>query len=134
RVDQETVAPVDIITREQIDRTGQATVAEVLRNIPANTGGSFSESFTNSFAPAASGISLRGLGQKTTLVLLNGRRVTGFGFAQQLQDTFVDLNSIPASAVERVEILKDGASAIYGSDAIAGVVNIILRKDFHGIE
>ena len=134
RVDQETVAPVDIITREQIERTGQATVAEVLRNIPANTGGSFSESFTNSFAPGASGISLRGLGQKTTLVLLNGRRVTGFGFAQNLQDTFVDLNSIPASAVERVEILKDGASAIYGSDAIAGVVNIILRKDFHGIE
>src|SRR6185369_1990648 len=59
RVDQETVAPVDIITREQIERTGQATVAEVLRNIPANTGGSFSESFTNSFAPGASGISLR---------------------------------------------------------------------------
>jgi iron complex outermembrane receptor protein len=134
RVDTESVSPVDVITREQIERTGQATVAEVLRNIPANSGGSFSESFTNSFAPGASGISLRGLGQKTTLVLLNGRRVTGFGFAQNLQDTFVDLNSIPASAVERVEILKDGASAIYGSDAIAGVVNIILRKDFKGIE
>lgn len=134
RVDTESVSPVDVITREQIERTGQATVAEVLRNLPANTGGSFSESFTNSFAPGAAGISLRGLGQKTTLVLLNGRRVTGFGFAQNLQDTFVDLNSIPASAVERVEILKDGASAIYGSDAIAGVVNIILRKDFKGIE
>jgi iron complex outermembrane receptor protein len=134
RVDTETVSPVDVITREQIERTGQATVAEVLRNIPANSGGSFSESFTNSFAPGAAGISLRGLGQKTTLVLLNGRRVTGFGFAQNLQDVFVDLNSIPASAVERVEILKDGASAIYGSDAIAGVVNIILRKDFKGVE
>jgi iron complex outermembrane recepter protein len=134
RVDTESVSPVDVITREQIERTGQATVAEVLRNIPANTGGSFSESFTNSFAPGAAGISLRGLGQKTTLVLLNGRRITGFGFAQNLQDVFVDLNAIPASAVERVEILKDGASAIYGSDAIAGVVNIILRKDFKGIE
>lgn len=134
RVDTETVSPVDVITREQIERTGQATVAEVLRNIPANSGGSFSESFTNSFAPGASGISLRGLGQKTTLVLINGRRVTGFGFAQNLQDTFVDLNAIPSSAVERVEILKDGASAIYGSDAIAGVVNIIMRKDFKGIE
>lgn len=134
RVDQETVAPVEIITREQIERTGQPTVAEVLRNIPANSGNSFSESFTNSFAPGASGISLRGLGQKTTLVLLNGRRVAGYGFAQNIQESFVDLNSIPSAAVERVEILKDGASAVYGSDAIAGVVNIILRKDFKGIE
>ena len=134
RVDQETVAPVEIITREQIERTGQPTVAEVLRNIPANSGGSFSESFTNSFAPGAAGISLRGLGQKTTLVLLNGRRTAGYGFAQNLQDSFVDLNSIPSGAVERIEILKDGASAVYGSDAIAGVVNIILRKDFKGLE
>jgi iron complex outermembrane receptor protein len=134
RVDQETVAPIEIITRDQIERTGQATVAEVLRNIPSNTGGSFGESFANSFASGAAGISLRGLGQKTTLVLLNGRRTTGYGFAQNLQDSFVDLNSIPSSAVERIEILKDGASAIYGSDAIAGVVNVILRKDYRGFE
>lgn len=134
RVDTETVAPVEIITREEIERTGQATVADVIRNIPANTGGSFGESFSNSFASGASGISLRGLGQKTTLVLLNGRRTAGYGFAQNLQDTFVDLNSIPTSAVERIEILKDGASALYGSDAIAGVVNVILRKDFRGME
>ena len=134
RVDQETVAPVEIITREQIERTGQATVAEVLRNIPSNTGGSFGENFSNSFASGSAGISLRGLGQKTTLVLLNGRRTAGYGFAQNLQDSFVDLNSIPTSAVERIEVLKDGASAIYGSDAIAGVVNIILRKDYKGME
>lgn len=134
RTDQETVAPVEIITREQIERSGRPTVADVLRTIPANTGGSFNESFSNSFAPGAAGISLRGLGQKSTLVLLNGRRITGYGFAQNLQETFVDLNSIPASAVERIEVLKDGASAIYGSDAIAGVVNIILRRDFRGIE
>ncbi len=134
RIDAETVAPVEVITRDQIERTGLPTVAEVIRNIPANTGGSFGESFSNSFAPGAAGISLRGLGEKTTLVLLNGRRVAGYGFAQNLQDTFVDLNSIPSSAVERIEILKDGASAIYGSDAIAGVVNIILRKDFRGVE
>jgi iron complex outermembrane receptor protein len=134
RVDTETVAPVEIITREQIERTGQPTIADVLRNIPANSGGSFGESFSNSFAPGAAGISLRGLGQKTTLVLLNGRRTAGYGYAQNLQDTFVDLNSIPSAAVERVEILKDGASAVYGSDAIAGVVNIILRKDFKGAD
>ncbi|SEL29793.1 iron complex outermembrane recepter protein [Roseateles sp. YR242] len=133
RIDAETVSPVQVITRDQIERTGQATVAEVLRNLPSNSG-SFGESFSNSFAPGAAGISLRGLGQKTTLVLLNGRRVAGYGFAQNLQDTFVDLNSIPSSAVERVDILLDGASAIYGSDAIAGVVNIILRKDFKGFD
>lgn len=134
RTDTETVAPVQIITREELERSGKPTVAEALRSIPGNTGGSFDESFSNSFAPGASGISLRGLGQKTTLVLINGRRTAGYGFAQNLQDTFVDLNSIPTSAVERVEILKDGASAIYGSDAIAGVVNIILRRDFKGAE
>lgn len=134
RTDVETVAPVDVITREQIERSGQPTIAEVLRNVPANTGNSYSESFSNSFAPGASGIALRGLGQKATLVLINGRRTAGYGFAQNLQDTFVDLNSIPSSAVERIEILKDGASAIYGSDAIAGVVNVILRKDFKGLE
>jgi iron complex outermembrane receptor protein len=133
RADTETVTPVQIITREEIERTGRATIAEVLRNVPGNTGGSFNESFANSFAPGASGISLRGLGQKATLVLINGRRTAGYGFAQNLQDTFVDLNSIPSSAVERVEILKDGASAIYGSDAIAGVVNVILRRDFKGV-
>ncbi|CAG0954381.1 Colicin I receptor [Burkholderiales bacterium] len=134
RVDTETVSPVEIISRDQIERTGLATVAEVLRNIPANSGGSFGESFTNSFAPGAAGISLRGLGQKSTLVLINGRRTAGYGFAQNLQDTFVDLNSIPSSAVERIEVLKDGASAVYGSDAIAGVVNVILRKDYVGAQ
>jgi len=69
-----------------------------------------------------------------TLVLINGRRVAKYAFSSELTDSFVDLNSIPLGAVERIEIQKDGASAIYGSDAIAGVVNIILRKDFEGSE
>ncbi len=128
RVDTETVAPVEIITRDEIERSGQATVGEMLRRIPSATAGSFNESSTNSFAPGAFGISLRGLGQKTTLVLLNGRRTSSYGFAQNLQDTFVDINSIPTAAVERIEILKDGASAIYGSDAIAGVVQHVNRQ------
>lgn len=134
RVDTETVAPVQVITREDIEKTGKLTIGEVLRELPSNTGNSFNETFTNSFSPGSSGISLRGLGQKTTLVLINGRRMANYGFAQNLQDTFVDLNSIPNSAIDRVEILKDGASAIYGADAVAGVVNIILRKDFRGVE
>ncbi|MEP6609044.1 MAG: TonB-dependent receptor [Burkholderiaceae bacterium] len=133
RTDTETVAPVTIITREQIERSGSLTVAEVLQKLPANTAGVFSE-YANSFAPGATGASLRGLGQSATLTLINGRRVAGYGFAQNIQDTFVDLNQIPASAVERIEILRDGASAIYGSDALAGVVNVILRRDFKGVE
>lgn len=134
RVDAETASPITIITREEIERSGKPSIAEVLRDIPQNGGQSFNETFTNSFAPGASGVALRGLSQKATLVLVNGRRMASYGFAQNLFDTFVDLNSIPASAVERIEILRDGASAVYGSDAIAGVVNIILRKDYQGLE
>ncbi len=77
-----------------------------------------------------SGISLRGLGAGSTLVLINGRRIASYGLADDGQKLFADLSSIPMDAVERVEVLKDGASSIYGSDAIAGVVNIILRNDF----
>jgi iron complex outermembrane recepter protein len=134
RVDTETVSPVQIITREEIQATGKNTIAEVLRDLPINSGNAFNEQFTNSFSPGASGVSLRGLGQKNTLTLINGRRQASYGFAQNLQDTYVDLNSIPASAVDRIEVLKAGASHIYGSDAIAGVVNVILRKDYRGIE
>ena len=134
RTDTEGVNPVQTITRKEIERTGQATVAELLRSISANSGQSFNETFTNSFSQGASGIALRGLSQKNTLVLLNGRRVANYGFAQNLADTYVDLNAIPIGAVERIEVLKDGASAIYGSDAIAGVVNVILRKDYTGAE
>ena len=133
RTDVETISPVDIITRADIERSGKQTVAEVLRSIPQNSG-SLDEKNTNSFAPGSAGISLRGLGQKATLVLMNGRRIAGYGLAQNIQESFVDLNSIPASAVERIEVLKDGASAIYGSDAIAGVVNFIMRKDYRGAE
>ena len=134
RVDMEGPAPVQVITREDIDRTGSNTISDVIRNIPANTAASYDETFTGSFARGSSGVSLRGLGQKSTLTLINGRRMAVYSFAQNLQDSFVDLNSIPLAAVERIEILKDGASAIYGSDAIAGVVNIILRKDYTGAE
>ena len=134
RTDTEGVAPVEVITREDIARSGRPSIGEVLRALPINSGGSFNEQNANGFAPGSSGVSLRGLGQKATLVLINGRRTANYGFGQSITDTFVDLNSIPAAAIDRVEILKDGASAIYGSDAIAGVVNIILRKDYQGLE
>lgn len=134
RVDIEGPSPVLVIDREDIDRSGAANLSDLLRNLNSNSGPSFDDKFTNSFAPGSSGVSLRGLGQNATLVLLNGRRVANYGFAQNITQASVDLNSIPLGAVERVEILKDGASAIYGSDAIAGVINIILKKDYQGQE
>lgn len=134
RVDSEGPAPVQVITREDIERSGASVVAEVLRNLPLNTAASFDETFVGSFARGSAGVSLRALGQKSTLVLINGRRTALYPFAQNLNQTFVDLNSIPLSAIERIDVLKDGASAVYGSDAIAGVINIILRRDYKGLE
>src|SRR5688500_10015756 len=134
RVDAEGPAPVQVITREDIERSGANTLAEVVRNVPSNSAASYDETFTGSFARGSAGVSLRGLGQKSTLTLINGRRMAVYSFAQNLQDSFVDLNSIPLAAIDRIEILKDGASAIYGSDAIAGVVNVILRRDYTGAE
>ncbi|WP_417068997.1 TonB-dependent receptor [Niveibacterium terrae] len=133
-MDAETASPVQVISHADIERSGAATISEVLQKISANSGGSYSENFSNSFSPGAAGIALRGLGQKSTLVLINGRRAPNYGFAQNLSDTYFDINSIPAAAVERVEVLKDGSSAIYGSDAVAGVINVILRHDYQGAE
>ncbi|RZA31610.1 MAG: TonB-dependent receptor [Lysobacteraceae bacterium] len=132
RTQIETSSPVQVVTREQIDRTGKATIAEFLQTLTADGAGSIPKSFGTGFAGGGAGISLRGLGASSTLVLLNGRRIAPYGLADDGQKVFTDLSVIPMDAVERVEVLKDGASAIYGSDAIAGVVNIILRSDFTG--
>ena len=132
RTQLESSSPVQVISREQIDRTGKATIAEFLQTLTADGAGSIPKSFGTGFAGGGAGISLRGLGASSTLVLLNGRRIASYGLADDGQKVFTDLSVIPMDAVERVEVLKDGASAIYGSDAIAGVVNIILRRDFTG--
>lgn len=129
-------SPVKVLTAAEIEKIGVATVSDVLQRMPQNNAGMFNESFLggNSFSKGSASVSLRGLGPNATLVLLNGRRLASYGFAQNITDQFVDLNSIPLAAVERIEILKDGASALYGSDAIAGVVNIVLKKEFTGTE
>ncbi len=136
RVDSEGPNPVTVIRREDIERAGGQNLQDILNRLTTATLGSYSETRQtgNSFAPGTAAISLRGLGSQATLILMNGRRLANYGFAQNINESFVDLNSIPVSAIERIEILKDGASAIYGSDAIAGVINIILRKDFKGVE
>ena len=132
QTDIETAQPVTVISREQIELSGFATVAEVLQNTPYNSFGSFRETsgYANGQA-SVNEISLRGLGSQRTLVLLDGRRIAstgGSGGAAQ------NLNQIPSAIIDRIEILRDGASAVYGSDAIAGVVNIITRKDFDGMD
>jgi len=134
RVDAETPAPVQVITRAQIEQSGANSISEVLKSLPSNNAGAFDENAVASFTPGAGGVSLRGLGAQATLVLINGRRVAPFGFASGGQTTFVDVNSIPLDAVERIDVLLDGASALYGSDAMAGVINVILRKDFNGLQ
>ena len=132
RTDAETASPVQVLTREAIERTGKQSIQEVLRGITADGQGSISSSFSNGFAAGSAAVSLRGLGVNSTLVLVNGRRMTTYGLADDGTRNFVDLNSIPLEAVDRIEVLKDGASAIYGADAVGGVVNVILRKNYKG--
>ncbi|MGJ3242716.1 MAG: TonB-dependent receptor plug domain-containing protein [Opitutales bacterium] len=135
RIDVETPSPVVVITREDLDATGFSTVGDALRALPYNSGTSLtSVDAGTSFTPGVSSLNLRGLGNNNTLVLINGRRASPFGASgfNGFQSVF-DFNSVPASAIESIEILKDGASAIYGSDAVSGVINIKLRKDFEGM-
>jgi outer membrane receptor protein involved in Fe transport len=130
-------SPLTVLTRQDIERSGQTTVADALKALPQNfaagaapgnesTGGDR----TGRNGGFGTGINLRGLGNNATLVLVNGRRVGGSG---DFGD-FTDVSMIPTAAVERVEVLLDGASAVYGSDAVGGVVNIILRRHFEGAE
>lgn len=130
RIDAETSVPVTVITRESIDKSGASNVQELVDRLSSNNGGgrSMAESIGDSAATGQTGASLRGLGRERTLVLLNGRRLSTYPFA----GAGVDLNAIPLAAIDRVEILRDGASATYGSDAIGGVINFITRKDFRG--
>jgi len=123
--------PIQIITRDEIDRAGWTTAAELMAHVSANLNGNNSQiSLGQAGNPGLSSANLRGLGDGNTLVLLNGRRLANYAFFGGT----VNLNTIPLAAIDRVEILKDGASSIYGSDAIAGVVNFITRKDYSGAE
>jgi iron complex outermembrane receptor protein len=132
RSEAETASSVITLNRTDVERSGKTTVAQLLQSLAVDNQGSVPTSFGNGFAAGASGISLRGLGAASTLVLVNGRRLAPYGLADDGQKQFTDLNIIPTDAVERIEVLKDGASAIYGSDALAGVVNVILRRDYVG--
>jgi iron complex outermembrane receptor protein len=133
RLDAETAGPVQVITRADLERHGILTAAQALDRIAANLPfNSYAESqaIGDTSQPGFAGASLRGLGYARTLVLLNGRRVANYA----LNSAGVDLNAIPLAALERIEVLKDGASAVYGSDAIGGIVNFITRTHVRGVE
>jgi len=132
----ETATPIQVMDREAIEKSGYTNLQQMFEKNPAAGNGTFSTRGNNqdSTANGAAAVSLRGMGADATLVLVNGRRVAISAFAEGITTNFVDINTVPLAAVERVEVLKDGASAIYGSDAVAGVVNLVLRDDFEGAE
>lgn len=130
-------SPVVTLDRASLDRRGLPTVADVLVDLPQNYAGSGTPGAalgltdgSGSNSGLATGINLRGLGPDATLTLINGRRLAGSGFRGE----FADVSALPSAAVERVDVLLDGASALYGSDAVAGVVNVIMRRSYEGQE
>lgn len=134
RTDTESPSPVTTINSEEIAKSGLNSIADVIRTVSADNSGTLSQAFSGAMAGGADGVSLRGLSVDATLVLVDGHRMASYPLADDGQRPFVDISSLPMAIVERVEVLKDGASAIYGSDAIAGVVNIILKKEFQGLD
>ena len=134
RTDAESPSPVSVISAEDIAKSGLNTVADVIRSVSADNSGTLTQAFSGAVAGGAAGVSLRGLSVDATLVLVDGHRMAPYPLADDGQRPFVDISSLPLDIVERVEVLKDGASALYGSDAIAGVVNIILKKQLTGLD
>jgi len=135
RTDGATPSPVTTLTTENLDRRGISTVQDAIQQLASSNGPALTNSFTanGAFAGGASAVSLRGLSTNSTLVLFDGLRAAYYPLADDGSRNFVDLNTIPDDIVERVEVLRDGASSAYGADAIAGVVNIITKRSFKGI-
>lgn len=138
RIDAEGSDPIQVIRQAEIRSSGVSTVKELMDLLTASNTSLHQANLSDitgavSFAPGGSSVSLRGLGKQATLVLLNSRRVAPYALADY-SEVFTNLDALPLSAVDRIEILRNGASAIYGSDAVAGVINIITRSDYRGIE
>jgi iron complex outermembrane receptor protein len=129
----QSISPVTVVTDQQIKASGMTSTADVVRSLSADNSGTIPTAFGNGFAAGSSGVALRGLTVNSTLVLINSRRSTNYPLADDGERGFVDLNTIPLDVIDHVEVLRDGASSIYGTDAIAGVVNIILKNDYQGV-
>lgn len=134
RANTETPSPVQVISQAQIEQSGYTSISDVMRNLSADGMGALSQSNGTALAAGANAVALRGLTVGGTLTLIDGERMVAYPLSDDNQRSLVDISAIPFNAVERVEVLKDGASALYGADAIAGVVNIILRKTYVGTE
>jgi iron complex outermembrane receptor protein len=134
RTDTETPSPIQIITDVDLKNSGYTNVVDVLRNLSANGSGTLNQGFGQAFAAGASGIALRGLSVGDTLTLIDGERMVSYPLSDDGERSFVDVTAIPFNAVDSVEVLKDNASAVYGADAIAGVVNVKLKKTYVGSE
>jgi iron complex outermembrane receptor protein len=132
RVDEETASPVFVMDAGTIANSGVQTMGDLMMRVPAISGAATNPQVNNGGGTGESNVELRGLGAQRTLVLLNGRRINVLG--ANGTTSAVDINMIPINMIERVEVLKEGAGAVYGSDAIAGVVNFITKKNFDGAE
>ncbi|WP_010543175.1 TonB-dependent receptor domain-containing protein [Sphingomonas elodea] len=128
------ISPVTVLSSETLQRANITTVQDAIRSVSADSAGSISTGFRNGFSAGGAAVSLRGLGVSSTVVLIDGLRSANFPLNDDGHNAYVDLNSIPFSTIERVEVLKDGASSTYGADAIGGVVNLISRKNVQGID
>lgn len=134
RTNTETASPVTTLSAESLTRRGITNPSDAIRSLSSDNAGSIPNSFTNGFANGASGVSLRGLTVNSTLVVFDGLRGAYYPLPDDGQRTFVDLNTIPNVVVDRIEVLRDGASSTYGADAIGGVVNVITKRSFEGIQ
>src|SRR3984957_10995218 len=134
RTNTESPSPITTIDADQIAKSGLNSIADVIRTVAADNSGTVSQAISGAMAGGADGVALRGLSVDATLVLVDGHRMASYPLTDDGQRQFVDIDSLPMAIVDRVEVLKDGASATYGSDAIAGVVNVILKKQFTGLD
>jgi iron complex outermembrane receptor protein len=134
RSSSEIASPVTIMTVESLQKAGISTATEAIRQVSADGAGTISTGFQSGFSAGGSAVSLRNLGVSSTLVLVDGLRSANFPISDDGHNAYVDLNSIPFGLIERVDVLKDGASSTYGADAIGGVVNMILKKRFVGVQ
>jgi len=135
KTDRQTASPVTTVDSEEMERRGITTVEEAIQTLSSNNGPALTNSFSanGAFAGGAAAVSLRGLSTNSTLVLFDGLRASYYPLADDGTRNFVDINTIPDDIVERIEVVRDGASSLYGADAIAGVVNIITKRQINGI-
>ncbi|SEN03466.1 iron complex outermembrane recepter protein [Sphingomonas gellani] len=128
------ISPVTVLSSATLQRANITTAQDAIRSVSADSAGSISTGFRNGFSAGGAAVSLRGLGVSSTVVLIDGLRSANFPLNDDGHNAYVDLNSIPFSTIDRIEVLKDGASSTYGADAIGGVVNLISRKNVQGID